>query len=71
LEKHPTKDIVNELNNNISVKDISRKFHSTIVDMTIAICEKIRTEYRINKVVLSGGVFMNEYLLSNIYRTKK
>ena len=65
------KDIVNELNNNISVKDISRKFHSTIVDMTIAICEKIRTEYRINKVVLSGGVFMNEYLLSNIYRTKK
>lgn len=61
-------EIVLELSNDsINLQQLSRKFHSTVIDMTISVCLKISQEYNVNNVVLSGGVFMNEYLLSNIY----
>ncbi|MFG2873466.1 carbamoyltransferase HypF [Streptomyces sp. NPDC048337] len=44
---------------------ISRRFHSGIVDMVVAECEEIRDRRGINQVVLSGGVFLNEFLLVN------
>ena len=42
---------------------ISAKFHNTIAHVILEVCEKIRNEYFLNKVVLSGGVFQNKYLL--------
>jgi hydrogenase maturation protein HypF len=44
---------------------LSRRFHSTIVNIVGRICSILRECYSINEVVLSGGVFMNEYLAAN------
>ena len=42
---------------------ISTKFHNTIAHVVCKLATSIREEYGINKVVLSGGVFQNKYLL--------
>lgn len=45
---------------------ISLKFHNTIAKVIEDISEKIRAETSIQKVVLSGGVFQNKYLLERV-----
>ncbi|HUW92635.1 MAG TPA: carbamoyltransferase HypF [Bacteroidales bacterium] len=42
---------------------ISAKFHNTIARIILQVVEKIRKESSLNKVILSGGVFQNKYLL--------
>jgi len=42
---------------------ISAKFHNTVAQVILEVSEKIRSELSIEKVVLSGGVFQNKYLL--------
>lgn len=46
---------------NISL--ISAKFHNSIARIILQASERIRKETSLNKVVLSGGVFQNKYLL--------
>ncbi len=50
---------------------IASKFHYTIVKITLEILLKIRKKLNINKVVLSGGVFQNNLLLSTLYELLK
>jgi hydrogenase maturation protein HypF len=45
--------------------ELSRRFHCTIVEMTVEVCTRLATRFGLDRVVLSGGVFMNEYLLVN------
>lgn len=45
---------------------ISAKFHNTICKATIACATSIKEKYKIDDVVLSGGVFENSYLMKNI-----
>ena len=45
---------------------ISGRFHNTLVKMLHRICMTVRTESGISQVVLSGGVFQNETLLSGL-----
>lgn len=45
---------------------ISARFHNTIVEFTVDIAVRLREDYGINIVVLSGGSFQNKYLLENI-----
>lgn len=60
------REIVHELLSGITDKALlSRRFHSTIVKANCEICHKISQKTGIKKVVLSGGVYMNEFLLSN------
>ncbi len=47
---------------------IAAKFHNTIAQMTHDICVKLRKEYDLNMVCLSGGVFQNVFLLNQTYR---
>lgn len=42
---------------------ISAKFHNTLAVISLRVAEKIREERSINKVLISGGVFQNKYLL--------
>ncbi|WP_423237338.1 hypothetical protein [Clostridium tetanomorphum] len=42
---------------------IAKKFHNTIIELTVDMCKKIRNVYRIDKVALSGGVFQNNILI--------
>ena len=44
----------------------SAKFHNTIVDFTLAMCDNLRLKSGIKTVALSGGVFQNRHLLSCI-----
>jgi hydrogenase maturation protein HypF len=48
------------------VTTVSRRFHSGIVAMVVAECEAVRVAHGVNQVVLSGGVFLNEFLLVNV-----
>jgi hydrogenase maturation protein HypF len=44
---------------------IARRFHATMADIIVGVCERLRAESGINAVVLSGGVFMNVMLLQD------
>lgn len=60
------KDIVDAITvKKASPEQISRRFHSTVVGSLVKMAVLIREKYNINDVVLSGGVFSNEYLLVN------
>lgn len=45
---------------------ISAKFHNTVAAAIADVSEKMRGETSINKVVLSGGVFQNKYLMERV-----
>jgi hydrogenase maturation protein HypF len=56
--------VVSDLTKGISPSKIAGKFHRTIASLIIETCELIRSKERLNRVVLSGGVFQNIFLLS-------
>ena len=58
--------VLEDIKNLIPRAIISAKFHNSIAEITVDIVCKLRTKYRLNRAVLSGGVFENEYLLINI-----
>lgn len=45
------------------VSVISAKFHNTVAQAALEVSKQIRKETSVNKVILSGGVFQNKYLL--------
>jgi len=47
---------------------IARKFHNTVISFSVALCKLIRSDYQINLVALSGGVFQNQIILRGIYQ---
>jgi hydrogenase maturation protein HypF len=63
------REIVLDLNNNIDISIISAKFHNTIIDIILEMAKIIRKDYKINKIILSGGVFQNRFLLSRTENT--
>ncbi|HFJ2164641.1 TPA: carbamoyltransferase HypF [Salmonella enterica] len=50
---------------NIKEEELSRRFHSTIVDIIVTVCSLLTQRYKTDQIVLSGGVFCNEFLLIN------
>ena len=61
-------EVVSDVKKNISAGIIAAKFHNTIVAIISDLAERMRIENGINKVVLSGGVFQNRYLLEQSER---
>ncbi len=51
---------------NITPERIARRFHSTLVEMIATVCGRLKVAARLNAVVLSGGVFMNALLSSEV-----
>lgn len=58
--------ILKDIKENVNSSIISAKFHNTIIELTLNIVCKLGNKYGLDKVVLSGGVFENEYLLTNL-----
>lgn len=58
------KSVVRELKNNKSEEQIAYRFHATVAEMIEKVCLKLRHSTKLNKVVLSGGVFQNKILLN-------
>jgi len=63
--------IIEDLEFNTPQSIIATKFHNTVVQMIIEGAIFIRKRYNIKKIVLSGGVFQNRYLLSKSIRYLK
>lgn len=61
--KKTFEEIISDLQSNIPISVISGKFHQTIVEVIFQTAKKIKTDLKINKVVLSGGTFQNRILL--------
>ena len=57
------REISEDIISNKSPGLISIKFHNTIVEIICKCAEKLRKKTNINNTALSGGVFMNAYLL--------
>jgi hydrogenase maturation protein HypF len=51
-----------------SVAELSLRFHCTVIEMVQRTCQELRRRTGIARVVLSGGVFQNEFLLRGSYQ---
>ncbi len=57
--------IAADLREGVRAPEISRRFHSAVVEMVVRRCTALAREHRTEQVVLSGGVFLNEFLAVN------
>ena len=56
-------EIVEDIRRGVAGSRISSRFHSTVADVAVRTCVRIRDERGLGKVALSGGVFQNSLLL--------
>ena len=67
LQQEPIiRGIVSDLLEGVDRKTISRKFHNTLVRVFTDGCLWLRRHRGLNRVVLSGGVFQNAFLLGEL-----
>jgi hydrogenase maturation protein HypF len=57
------KGVLKDLQREIPISVISEKFHNTIAGIIVEMCRRISQETNRKRVVLSGGVFQNMFLL--------
>jgi hydrogenase maturation protein HypF len=57
------KSILKDLERKIPPSVISAKFHNTLAKVILAVAETAKRDYRIDTIVLVGGVFLNKKLL--------
>ncbi|MCR4319124.1 MAG: carbamoyltransferase HypF [Candidatus Brocadiaceae bacterium] len=65
------KHIIEDMQHGIASPIISARFHNTIVEMVVQVCTMLSNSKGINDVVLSGGVFQNNFLLSRLVKKLK
>ncbi len=63
--------VVEDMRKGVCPSEISRKFHKTLVCLFSELCEVIRKENGLNRVVLSGGSFQNAILLTGLIKSLK
>ena len=61
--------VVGDIQNRVSVPDIAAKFHRTLICLFADLCDMIRKDSGLNRVVLSGGCFQNATLLAGMIRS--
>lgn len=57
--------VEDRLSGTVSAAEISRKFHSGLSTCVARLCRQLSDQFRIMDVAMSGGVFMNGFLLKN------
>ncbi len=62
-------EIVVDIHKKLPVATIAGKFHTTISDMFLKTLIRTREKTSLNRVVLSGGVFHNQILLSELVKS--
>ena len=65
------KHLIEDMQHGIASSIISARFHNSIVDMVYQVCMILRDSKGINNVVLSGGVFQNNFLFSRLVKKLK
>lgn len=66
--KEIVEGVLKDMQSSELVSKISSKFHNSLAEATCALVCQLREIKCINKVVLSGGVFENQYLLKKVYK---
>jgi len=61
--------IISDIKKNVSVSDIARKFHNTVVSFSVEVVKRIADITGLRVVALSGGVFQNRLLSEGIEET--
>jgi hydrogenase maturation protein HypF len=59
-------EVVVDAGRGTSPGTIGRRFHTTMVEMIAAVCQQLRKATGLDVVVLSGGVFLNALLTSEV-----
>jgi hydrogenase maturation protein HypF len=62
---------VEDLLEGLSPRKVSAKFHLGVAHLVASVARHVRDGRRLNRVVLSGGVFQNMFLLENVCRMLK
>lgn len=60
--------VITDVNSGVSVRKISRRFHTTVIALFTDLCVTVGRETRIRDAVLSGGVLQNALILSGLSR---
>ncbi len=55
-----------DLDKGVSLSSLSARFHNSIAGLIVKVSRKISLDTGIKKIVLSGGVFRNKYLLGRL-----
>jgi len=58
------KGLLSDIRAGTSSRQLSSKFHRSIVTMVVEVCRSLRERWGLNAVALSGGCFQNIYLLT-------
>jgi hydrogenase maturation protein HypF len=58
--------VADDAGKGVAAARIGRRFHSTVVEIIAAVCDRLRQATGLGAVVLSGGVFMNALLTSEV-----
>ncbi len=67
LDAEPTfRALLDDVVAGVPVSIIARRFHDAMVSAIVMAAELVRALYGISTVVLSGGVFMNRYLVEHV-----
>jgi hydrogenase maturation protein HypF len=61
------RSIVDDLTAGVETGMISATFHRTMALLVLDMCRRIRESYKLGRVALSGGVFQNMLLLSDVF----
>lgn len=57
-------DVYSAAKNGVPVSEISKAFHDAIIELMLELCALCGNE----TVLISGGVFMNQYIVENFYK---
>lgn len=67
VDTHPLiRAVVEDVERNAAPDSVARRFHSTLVEMIADVCGRLRDETTLCDVVLSGGVFLNALLTTEV-----
>ena len=58
------RSVVADLQKGETAATVSARFHNSVANMIARVCRSLRSEYELEQVALSGGVFQNAFLLS-------
>src|SRR5262249_47557354 len=57
------REVVDDVARGTDRRRVARRFHSSLAELIVATCARIRRETKLDRVVLSGGVFCNALLV--------
>lgn len=59
--------LLKDMHSGLSIPRLAARFHNSVVEVNLALCERVRGISGVNTVVLSGGVWQNRILLEKSF----